>query len=203
MREASNVESISTLPIDFMGFIFYEKSPRCVAHVDMSFLSSWKNPNIKKVGVFVNENTEKIMSVTQKYQLDFVQLHGNETIQMCDFLRQQGLKIIKTFSIQQHADLEKTQGYVNKVDYFLFDTKTKHYGGSGKKFDWSILKVYQGSTPFFLSGGIGIANSIELSEFHHSQFFGIDLNSCFETMPAKKDYSLLNQFINNIKNSNR
>ncbi|MGL6021703.1 MAG: phosphoribosylanthranilate isomerase [Chitinophagaceae bacterium] len=202
MREENNVQQISMLPIDFMGFIFYDQSPRNVVFADIQYLCSWKKLNIKKVGVFVNQNPNTIMSIAKKYQLDFVQLHGNETSTTCDFLCRKGLKIIKAISIEEQTDIEKIQEYTNKVAYFLFDTKTKKYGGSGKKFNWDILKKYQEKKPFFLSGGIAMEDIISLSQFHHPQFFGIDLNSCFETIPARKDYFLLKQFIQNINTSN-
>ena len=115
-------------------------------------------------------------------------------------MKDKGLTVLKAFSIFSKDDFKQTHAYEGLVDYFLFDTKTPNYGGSGQQFDWNTLKAYEGATPFFLSGGIGAHDFKAISRITHPQFAGVDLNSKFETSPGIKDYDLLNSFITKIRN---
>ncbi len=199
MRDSENIRQVGLLKPDYMGFIFYPQSPRYVG-VPEGLVESNMPPSIKKTGVFVNESEDKIMQIVKKYELHAVQLHGNESAFLCKSLKAKGLVVFKAFSIFSKDDFKQTADYDGWVDYFLFDTKTPNYGGSGQQFDWSTLEAYSGATPFFLSGGIGVDDVLAIQRITHPEFAGVDLNSRFETSPGIKDYDLLNSFIEKIKN---
>lgn len=194
MKYVDNINELALLNINYMGLIFYEKSPRFVdalIHVNL--------PNtIQKVGVFVNAHKDYILQTAKEFELSKIQLHGNETPEMCANLKSQ-FTIIKAFSIATSDDFEQTKTYENACDYFLFDTKTSQYGGSGQKFDWNILNSYTGNKPFYLSGGISAEDVAQIKAIKHPALWAIDLNSRFEIAPALKDIKKLEQFINNIQ----
>lgn len=198
MRESENIRQVAELGIDWMGFIFYERSPRQFDMADSGQLGTvYSRP--KKVGVFVNATPEEMMEKVRFYQLDFLQLHGDESADICYTLQKRGYSIIKAFSIATKEDLVKTRKYEGKVDYFLFDTKCTGYGGSGKSFDWSVLAAYNGETPFLLSGGINPDSLEAIRTFRHPRLAGIDLNSGFEVSPGLKDTGKLKTFIDELK----
>ncbi len=159
----------------------------------------------KFVGVFVNDMPQNIVTAVYNYHLSYVQLHGDESPVMIDNLRRTlvpdivpQIKIIKAISVSSAEDLKRYEQYEGHVDLFLFDTKCKGYGGSGQKYDWSVLEAYTGQTPFLLSGGIGPDDADRLRDFHHPQCVGIDLNSKFETTPGMKDINLLQNFLHQL-----
>ena len=159
----------------------------------------------KFVGVFVNDMPQNIITAVYNYHLSYVQLHGDESPVMIDNLRRTlvpdivpQIKIIKAISVSSAEDLKCCEQYEGHVDLFLFDTKCKGYGGSGQKYDWSVLEAYTGQTPFLLSGGIGPDDADRLRAFHHPQCIGIDLNSKFETAPGMKDINLLQNFLHQL-----
>lgn len=193
MKYPDNIEQLNELPVDFMGMIFYDKSPRFVDNYinESSF-------NKQKVGVFVNADMDSILEKIKKYELNFVQLHGNESPEFCKELSKTML-VIKAFSVANISDLEKTKEYEGIADYFLFDTKTPDYGGSGKKFDWDILNHYNGDTPFFLSGGISLEDGGNIKAINHPKLYAVDLNSKFENEPGLKNIELLEQFIKTLR----
>lgn len=195
MKHPHNVLEIAKLNPDFLGFIFYDKSPRFVGEM----LSTPMPGETKKIGVFVNENTENIMKIVQSHALDGVQLHGQESAAECAELHAKGLVIIKAFNVAQATDFEQTKQYERAVDFFLFDTKTPAHGGSGKKFDWSILQHYHGKTPFFLSGGIGEHDAEELQKLNLPKLYAVDINSNFEVEPGLKDSQKVESFITKIR----
>ena len=203
MRDADNIRQVEALGIDWMGFIFWPKSSRYVAE-----MPSYLPTKCKRVGVFVDASIGDVMTIAEQYQLDIIQLHGQESpsfiTQLISHLsRLRNVKIIKAFNIATAYDFEATKRYEDYVDYFLFDTKGKSVGGNGEKFDWSVLSSYKGKTPYLLSGGIGPNDAKRLSsEFSplNSQFcLGIDLNSRFESSPALKDVAALKCFLDSIK----
>lgn len=204
MKHPENIQQLIQLPIDFMGLIFYSKSPRYVAELNPKQLSHLPS-FIKKVGVFVNAELQEVENRVKEYSLDYVQLHGKETIEYIKELRIKipNLRIIKAFSIAEIQDIEKTGEYEEVCDYLLFDTKTLQYGGSGKKFDWTILNRYQGVTPFFLSGGISLEDTEEIQKIQHKKLYALDLNSKFELKPGLKDIKQLDKFLNKIKRYNQ
>lgn len=191
MRDPQNIQEVAALGVDWIGLIFYRKSPRAIGNVACRM----KNSSFKKIGVFVNATFEQMMEAVAVYGLDYLQLHGDESPELCFTLQKRGISIIKAFSISIIEDLEKTKSYEGYTDYFLFDTKCEHYGGSGKQFDWSILSAYRGNTPFLLSGGIHPDSVEAIRNFSHPQCAGIDLNSGFETEPALKDIEKLRLFL--------
>ena len=188
MRETKNICEVEALGIDLMGFIFWPKSSRYVSE-----RPSLLPEKVKRVGVFVNEDIEQVKNTAEAYALDYIQLHGSESPEYAQQLRD--WKVIKAFNIATAADLDATKPYEGLADYFLFDTKGKSVGGNGEKFDWSVLDAYTGDTPFLLSGGIGPDDAERVRAFHHPKCIGIDLNSRFETAPAIKDVAALQRFI--------
>ena len=198
MREPKNIEQVAQLGVDMMGFIFYPKSPRYVSYV---LARSDADRKVCRVGVFVNDSIPEILDKIHSFSLNAVQMHGNESRELCEQLREANgdIKIIKAISVSNAGDIQKDKEYVGAVDYFLFDTKCKTVGGSGQQFDWQVLDEYDGDVPFLLSGGIGPEDAFRIRTFHHSQCVGIDLNSRFEIEPGVKDVEKLNKFLNEIK----
>lgn len=204
MCQVENVQAVAETGIQWTGFIFYTPSPRCLLRdpaeaerVRQLITADAFRP--KRVGVFVNASQEEIMEVAQQYRLDYLQLHGHESPDFCYALQKRGYALIKAFSIATAEDLAHTADYAGRVDYFLFDTKCAGYGGSGQRFDWSLLQDYQGETPFLLSGGIRPEMAADLQRFHHPRWAGIDLNSGFESAPGVKQAETLRSFQNNFK----
>ena len=192
-----NFQDVTALNPDFAGMIFYEKSPRFVGKNDSEILKQ-KILGVKKVGVFVNASENYIFDSVLKYNLDFVQLHGGETVDFCEKIRQK-VPVIKAFGILSEEDLVAAQNYAQTVDYLLFDTKTKGYGGSGQKFDWKMLGNIVFKKKFFLSGGISLEDLAEIKALKINNLAGVDLNSRFELSPAKKDIEKLQQAINFLR----
>ena len=192
MRDAENIRQLEALGIDWMGMIFWPKSKRYV-----STPPAYLPQHVRKVGVFVDASLDAICQHVEDYQLDIIQLHGQESPEMLKVLKP--LTLIKALNIATPEDLQKTEPYEGLADYFLFDTKGKSVGGNGEKFDWSVLDNYQGKTPFLLSGGIGSEDAQDVKTFHHPKCIGIDLNSRFETEPGLKDITKLKQFLEAIR----
>ncbi|CAG5010398.1 N-(5'-phosphoribosyl)anthranilate isomerase [Dyadobacter sp. CECT 9275] len=200
MRQQSNIEEVVMLQPNFIGFIFYEKSPRYVGE-DLSeeYVKSIPK-SIKKVGVFVNANPGHILNMVKKYDLQYAQLHGNEMPDLCRSLRQKGVNIIKAFSIDQSFNFAMLNNYKSFCDLFLFDTKGDLPGGNGKPFDWKLLSRYDNEKPFFLSGGIGLENIEDIIALSKTMpIYGIDVNSMFETEPGVKDVKKLEQLFGLVR----
>lgn len=186
----SNPESTAVARInevDYIGFIFAEQSPRFTEE-------TIPTPGKQRVGVFVNAPLETILQAIQTHALSTVQLHGDESPEYCAALPE-AITVMKAFGIADASDLQAIAAYESAIDYVLFDTKSPERGGSGKPFDWAILDQYEGTTPFFLSGGIGPESVPALRDFKHPRFYGIDLNSRFELQPGIKDAPLIQTFI--------
>jgi phosphoribosylanthranilate isomerase len=199
MRDPKNILEIAELHPDFMGFIFYEQSKRFVGN---NFrIPSGFPESIKRVGVFVNEGVDRILQVVKLHRLDFVQLHGDETVQVVNELKEK-VRVIKVFRVNDQFDFNVTKEFEGIADFFMFDTKTSEYGGSGKSFDWNLLEKYKQSTPFFLSGGLGVNNIKQTTQIKNSNFFALDINSGAETSPGVKDPVILHSIFQ-ILNSSR
>ncbi len=155
--------------------------------------------HIKKVGVFVNESAETMIEQGKKFHLQVLQLHGNETPETCQQVKDAGFEVFKVFSVGDKFDFTSIDPYLGIADFFLFDTQTPAHGGSGKKFNWDVLHKYKGETPFFLSGGIGPGDTLPVRRFNHPKFAGIDLNSKFELEPGVKDVTELSMFLFHLK----
>lgn len=192
MRQAENIREVEALGIDLMGFIFYPRSPRYVESMP-AYL-----PGCRRVGVFVNAGIEEMLHTAAGWGLWAVQLHGSETPQVCADMRGHGLKVIKAFGIGDGLP-ERLDSYRDCCDMFLFDTACKEHGGSGRRFDWNVLKDYRGNTPFLLSGGIGPESAPELSRVAHAKCVGIDVNSAFEISAGVKDVALIESFLRKLK----
>ena len=190
MRDPVNIAEVAALRPDYMGFIFYEKSPR---YVGEDFVMPTLDASIKKVGVFVNQRSGGIIEKVKKYNLDLVQLHGTEIPEQCKELKGEGLKIIKAFSIDESFDFNLVKPYADHVSYFLFDTKGKYFGGNGKAFEWNLLKQYDQQIPFFLSGGISIENVTRITKIKSLKIHALDANSGVETAPGIKDINKIEE----------
>ncbi len=195
MREPQNISDLLKLQPDFIGFIFYPKSKR---YLDKN-LPDIDFGNTLKTGVFVNEHSDNVLKTAQKYRLDVLQLHGNESPDYCLKLKEKSYQIIKVFSVGNHFDFKQCVDYEPVVDYFLFDTKGKLPGGNGQVFNWDILAGYALKTPFLLSGGIGLKHLPAIKTFSHPQLAGIDVNSGFEARPGYKKINELKTFFHEIR----
>ena len=210
IKHQANAKAVESISPDYMGFIFYSKSAR--------FVSDWcgdiLEPSTKKVGVFVNETIAQIVHTVRQYRLQAIQLHGKESVAYCKSLNEAlsknrlSVEVIKVFSVLDHFDFSLLPPFEPFCDYFLFDTKGALPGGNGTQFKWSLLQQYPSKTPFFLSGGIGLAQLPALREFFKSDAsqycYAIDVNSQFEIAPGLKDAKALKQFkkeLDNIKNT--
>lgn len=211
MRDADNIRDISALGVDMIGLIFYPPSPRYVQQFSSGagIIPDYA-PDMGKtplrVGVFVDDMPQNIVTRVYNYKLDYIQLHGNEPRETLENLRatidpdiKPNIKIIKAISVSSAEDIKKYKEYVGAADLFLFDTKCKTVGGSGEQFDWQVLQAYDGDVPFLLSGGIGPDDAERVKNFHHPKCIGIDLNSKFEIEPALKDVEKLKQFLVKVK----
>lgn len=190
MRSEANVRALNQLPVDFIGFIFYSKSKRSVININLP-----ETENLNRVGVFVNEETEYILTQARQWKLNYIQLHGDESAAQCMDIKSHNLKVMKAISIGAAYDFSLLEPYYSAVDYFVFDTKGAERGGNGISFDWSILNNYTGKVPFFLSGGISIDSVTAIQEFHHPQLYALDINSCFEDEPGLKNIERIKTFI--------
>ncbi|MAR43774.1 MAG: N-(5'-phosphoribosyl)anthranilate isomerase [Flavobacteriaceae bacterium] len=198
LKFESNILDLSKLEPDYMGFIFWEKSKRLVTGSSPN-LSQTK---IKKTGVFVNADFEKIKDKVHVHKLEAIQLHGQESPEFCKKIKNLGVEIIKTFSIDENFNFNILEKYKLCSDYFLFDTKGKSPGGNGISFDWEILRNYNYEKKFFLSGGIGIEsiNAIKKIKNLDLPLFGVDINSKFEINPGKKNVELIKSFKRSLDN---
>lgn len=212
LRDSENIRQVAALGVDWIGMIFWEKSPRNVTMIpshagiipDRASLSPLATNNSPlKVGVFVDEMAQNIITRVVNFQLDLIQLHGHETPTLIRNLRRtladiRPVKVIKAISVSSRDDIAAYKDYADCVDYFLFDTKCPSVGGSGQQFDWSVLDAYDGEVPFLLSGGIGPDDAERVRNFQHPKCIGIDLNSKFETEPAMKDVAAIGKFLNEL-----
>lgn len=208
LREPENILAVAQLPVDWLGFIFYAKSPRAVKPK----LAAWLQEKEvalsgqKRVGVFVNAEIDEVLNAVHDFQLDLVQLHGDESPEYCQLIRNlmettsmRKAQLMKAFQVGEAFNFDQVYPYAAHCAYVLFDTKGKNYGGNGEQFNWELLQQYQGVTPFLLSGGIGPEDAETVRAFRHPQLYGIDLNSKFESAPGIKDTVLLKHFLESVK----
>lgn len=201
--QIEQVHALDEMGVEFAGFIFYHKSPRYV--IDKILPEQLKKTKLKinKVGVFVNADYDEVMNYVEQYGLHMVQLHGDESPKYCERISLQ-VPAIKVFRIKEGDNIEwKIREYGNVSDLYLFDTDWARYGGSGKKFDWTILETAEINKPFLLSGGIGVDDVDKVKAFaegkHSTEIFAIDINSKFEISPGVKDMEKVKTFINALK----
>ncbi|MBD2715088.1 phosphoribosylanthranilate isomerase [Microvirga sp. STR05] len=199
MTQPDNLAAVATLQPDFLGFIFYPKSNRYVGE-KLSRAALLALPaSIRKVGVFVDAPTAQIQEQVAAFGLDLVQLHGRESPMQCAELRAVGIPVIKAFGVGETFDFAQLLPYVEQVDYFLFDTKGPQPGGNGTAFDWNVLAAYSLAVPYFLAGGLELAQAATLRNLHLPGLFALDLNSRFETAPGVKDPELLAQMFTELR----
>ena len=189
MHDSKNILEVAALNPDYMGFIFYRNSKR---YVGSNFsIPETLSEKIKRVGVFVDESIENILDEVSRHKLDFVQLHGNESVEMCEKLKDK-TKVIKVFRVDELFDFNFTRQFNPCADFFLFDTKGETYGGTGRSFDWKLLRKYNQETPFFLSGGMSTDNIQSLKALDDLNIYGLDFNSRVESEPGIKNMNTLN-----------
>ncbi|MHB1179700.1 MAG: phosphoribosylanthranilate isomerase [Daejeonella sp.] len=207
MRDPANIKDLSELKPDYMGFIFYSDSKRFIGNAGAELLAS-VDSMVKRAGVFVNEAMDVIADKVLQYQLDAVQLHGEEAPEFCRSLRkflrnmqtEKHVEIIKAFGVSEEFDFDGLSAYEDFVDYFLFDTKTVLHGGSGVEFDWNLLKKYNGIKPYFLSGGLSHEHINMIKLLKDTRLYGLDLNSRFEVEPGMKNIEMLRLAFELIRN---
>lgn len=190
MRYPENIREVAALQPDYLGFIFYAPSPRFVG---MDYIIPELVSSIKRVGVFVNETEGVILDTIKKMKLDAVQLHGAESPAFCAVIKSQGVEVVKAFSVDDTFNFERTTPYENNVDFMLFDTKGKYYGGNALTFNWNVLERYNQKVPFFLSGGISADNVPGIEKLMHMNIHALDINSGVEDAPALKNVEKIKQ----------
>lgn len=197
MNFPDNVLAVDALGVDSLGFVFYPNSPRCVATPPEKLPPT----RAKRVGVFVDQDEDEILSAVGRYGLDGVQLHGAESPDFCRRLRGSlppGTLLVKAVGVASSEDLTTALAYEEVADGLLFDTRCATHGGSGRRFDWSLLSRYRGNLPFLLSGGLGPGDEERVRSFHHPRCQGVDLNSRFELSPGIKDVAVLARFLRGV-----
>ncbi len=199
MRDPMNIQAVAALQPDYLGFIFYPGSKRYVADLDVPVMDAVP-VNIRKTGVFVDASLESIAAVVSSYRLSAVQLHGSEDAFFAKALKETfpQVELIKAFGLHEDFDFSVLNAFEPVVDYFLFDTQTPAHGGSGRKFDWTLLNNYTLSLPYFLSGGIGLDSLAAIQDISDPRLYAIDINSKFEIAPALKDVAKLTEFNNQL-----
>ncbi len=193
MRDPGNIGMVAALAPHYMGFIFFKGSKRFVGNgfeIPKSIPSG-----IKKVGVFVNDSTHEIIRLAEYHALDFIQLHGGEPVEQCKEVRNNGLGVIKVFTVDEDFDFERVNPFKGFVDYLLFDTKGKNFGGNSIAFDWKILEKYDQEVPFFLSGGISPKNITEVDALREMNLHAVDANSGVEKEVGLKDTELIKELL--------
>lgn len=202
MTQPDQVEALADLGVTFAGFIFYPKSPRYVfKHMNITQIR--KVNNINKVGVFVNATIEEVLHLVDECRLSMVQLHGDEPPKYCEKIADY-VSVVKAFRLSDNDSVEwMIRPYMDVCDMFMFDTMGAGYGGTGKKFDWSVLKNSTIGKPFFLSGGIDPGDEESLKAFAREPvakaLFAIDINSKFEVAPGVKDMEKVKEFVAHLK----
>lgn len=196
MHDHENIHEVASLAPDYMGFIYFEQSPRFVgSNFEMPQISK----NIGRVGVFVNHPMDFVLREVERNSLEAVQLHGHETPEFCLSIKSKGITVIKAFHVNQDFDFTSTGAFQYKSDFFLFDTKGKGYGGNGLTFDWSLLDQYTAPTPFFLSGGLSDENIAQVATIKNPALYAVDINSGIEISPGIKSKDRLRQIIKLLK----
>ncbi len=201
MRHLDNIRELVKLKPDYIGFIFYDKSRRYFGKkIDPEILNAIPS-SIKKVGVFVNASEREMKNTIVQNGLNVVQLHGNESPEICQLIRLAGVEVIKVFAVDELFDFHSMKSYQESCNYYLFDTKTKNYGGSGKQFNWSLLDDHNFTKPVFLSGGIGLKDADKIKQLNNKNIKVIDINSRFEIEPGLKDIGAIKEFMRIVKRS--
>lgn len=198
LREGPNIAAVGSLAPDYMGFIFFPASPRNCSGKPESLLAAVPD-GVTPVAVTVDMPYIELSALCARYGFTTVQLHGDESPEYCSMLQDEGLTVWKTVPAVDVSSMKEAARFDGCVDMLLFDTSCPSHGGSGRKFDWTLLSAYSGHTPFMLSGGISPTDAEEVLKISHPRLAGIDVNSRFESSPGVKDVALLTDFINKIR----
>ena len=199
----SQLEAFDEMGVDLAGFIFYPRSPRYMgSKIPADYIRKFKG-RIAKVGVFVNMPYDELMKTVEDYRLDMVQLHGDEIPRYCEQVANH-ITVIKAFRLTDNDPIDwMARSYDEACDMYMFDTLGAGYGGTGKKFDWNVLKTSTIDKLFFLSGGIEPGDIEKLQEFAKEniarKMFAVDINSRFETSPGVKDVEKVRTFVTSLK----
>ena len=203
MTQANQVKQLDEMGVEFAGFIFYPKSARFVFKSMPATEIKKIKGKINKVGVFVNADADEVLKTVDACGLYLVQLHGDESPRVCERIANY-VSVIKVFRISEDDNIEwKIREYHDAADMFMFDTEGAGYGGTGRKFNWEMLKGLNIRKPFFLSGGLSPDDAEHLKMFQKEpvakDLFAIDINSKFEIMPGVKDMDLVKKFVEKLK----
>ena len=199
ITSVAQLSALENLGVDYAGFIFYPKSARYAGEKLEEHQKEIQTFAINKVGVFVNEELEEVKRKIRRFGLAAVQLHGDESAAYCKELMPL-TQVIKVFRLKDEEDLEsRLAPFMDACHFFLFDTDTKDYGGSGRQFNWNLLQNAVINKPFFLSGGIGPDDVAKLKMFQHPFLYAVDVNSRFEVAPGVKNMEAVQQFLNDLK----
>ena len=201
LTKLDQIHELISMNTDFLGFIFYEKSPRYVLnHLSLEDIS--KVNHLGKVGVFVNEKISRIIEIAQKANLNFIQLHGDESENFISELKEKLnseigiIKVLRIGNEKQESAIsiqETINQQIKTSNYLLFDTDSKAFGGTGKQFDWNILNQIEIPLPFFLSGGISDENIGNIKILNQKPV-ALDINSKFELEAGNKDLEKISFF---------
>lgn len=195
MTDPANVREVCKYQPDYIGYIFYKRSVRYVGDAPDPGLFSDVPGGVGKTAVFVNEYYERMIDITGRYGINNIQLHGMESPETCRTLRIHGKTVIKVFPGNEVQNRRLLSDYADVVDYFLFDSPVRSYGGSGRKFDWSVLSGLKTDVEFFLSGGVAPEDTELIKAIDLPTLYGIDINSRFETEPGLKDPLMVGDFL--------
>lgn len=198
MKYPDNIAEVSHLSPTHLGFIFHKSSPRYVEDLCGESISTLPE-GITPVGVFVDRAPDEILSIADDVGITTVQLHGHESPADCRRLKEAGITVWKAVGVDSDTSFDTLVPYIGVADLFVFDTKSPHHGGTGRKYDWRVLGTYLHDTPFLLSGGISPEDVAAIKAFSHPRLAGIDLNSRFEVSPGRKDIRLLQSFLKEFK----
>ena len=182
----------------YMGFVFYEESPRQVSPAKAGAMINWLHgPDC--VGVFVNQPLDDVNMIGRQTGIDYVQLHGNENPDYCSLVDKPIIKAIHVEEGDSSADLNRRiEPYLDYVEYLLFDTKIdRQWGGTGQVFDWSILDEVAQGVPYFLAGGLNAENIREACRQVHP--FAVDVSSGLEAEPGTKDFDKVEAFMEEMR----
>ena len=196
MRDSDNVGLVASLHPNYMGFIFHATSPRNTSSILQKETIENLPIDIEPVAVFVNKELEDALAILKQYNFKHAQLHGNESPEYCEAIKENGFGVFKVFSIDESTNFSEMEKYLEVADYFLFDTKSPKHGGTGLKFDWDLLEQYTLNKPVLLSGGIGPEDVklVQQALLKYPWIHGLDLNSRFEVSPGLKDMEKLRIF---------
>lgn len=183
---------------DFLGYIFYENSPRYIEPSEAAAIITWiEGP--ANVGVFVNKSIDDVNDIARLTGIQYVQLHGDESPEYCELIDK---PIIKGFRVTADDTAEtlrdRVQPYRDAAAYFLFDAYSPDvYGGSGKSFNWDILAEFDSPRPFLLAGGLSAENVKQA--VRKVRPYGLDVSSSLEDEPGIKSFEKMETFFDTMQ----